>query len=105
MGMRDRSTMRQPKLAIQPIPTLELYRACPRPPQYPPNASPSSPLSRRARESVRATDPRLVHGARLLELMEAMTEGSAALSDAHAGPVVVLCAVGDRRSQGAAALL
>ncbi|PZQ45479.1 MAG: sulfurtransferase [Rhodovulum sulfidophilum] len=56
-------------------------------------------------ESVRATDPRLLPGARALEPREATTEGLAALASALAGPVVVICAEGHRRSQGAAALL
>lgn len=56
-------------------------------------------------ESVRAADPRLLPGARPLGSREATTEGLAALASALTGPVVVLCAEGHRRSQGAAALL
>ena len=60
-------------------------------------------------EPVRAADPRLVPGARPLAEAEAAPAGLAALAEtlaaSLAGPVVVICAEGHRRSQGVAAWL
>jgi rhodanese-related sulfurtransferase len=57
------------------------------------------------REAVRAMDPLILPGARLLAEAELSRETLAALAAEMAGPVVVACAEGHQRSQGTAAWL
>ena len=56
-------------------------------------------------DAIRASEPRLLPGARPLAAAEITPEGLAAVAATLAGPVVTLCAEGHRRSQGAAAVL
>ena len=56
-------------------------------------------------EPARASDPRLIPGARLLDADTATPEGLGTAAATLTGPVVTICAEGHRRSQGAAALL
>lgn len=57
------------------------------------------------RDAVRAEDPRLVPGARVLEEHDLAPRRLSALARELAGPVVVICAEGHRLSQGTAAWL
>jgi rhodanese-related sulfurtransferase len=57
------------------------------------------------REAIRASDPRLLPGARPLPEAELSPAGLAHLASGIAGPVVVVCAEGHRLSQGTAAWL
>ncbi|HBD91944.1 MAG: sulfurtransferase [Rhodobacteraceae bacterium GWE1_64_9] len=57
------------------------------------------------RDAIRAEDPRLVPGARVLEEHDLAPRRLSALARELAGPVVVICAEGHRLSQGTAAWL
>jgi len=57
------------------------------------------------RDAVRATDPRLLPGARALAETDLTPERLAAIAADLSGPVVVVCAEGHRLSQGTAAWL
>jgi len=57
------------------------------------------------REAVRAGDPRLLPGARVLAEADLSLEGLARIAAGFQGPVVVVCAEGHRLSQGTAAWL
>ena len=56
-------------------------------------------------EADRSDDRRLIPGARLLGPDALMSDGLAAVAGSLAGPAVVICTAGHRRSQGAAAML
>ena len=55
------------------------------------------------RDAVRATDPRLLPGARALTETDLTPERLAVIAAGLSGPVVVVCAEGHRLSQGTAA--
>ena len=57
------------------------------------------------RDAIRATDPRLLPGARALAETDLTPERLAAIAADLSGPVVVVCAEGHRLSQGTAAWL
>ncbi|MDP3196258.1 sulfurtransferase/chromate resistance protein [Tabrizicola sp.] len=57
------------------------------------------------RDAIRATDPRLLPGARALAETDLTPERLAAIAADLSGPVVVVCAEGHRLSQGSAAWL
>lgn len=57
------------------------------------------------RDAIRATDPRLLPGARALTETDLTPERLAAIAAYLSGPVVVVCAEGHRLSQGTAAWL
>ena len=57
------------------------------------------------RDAIRATDPRLLPGARTLAETDLTPERLAAIAADLSGPVVVVCAEGHRLSQGSAAWL
>lgn len=57
------------------------------------------------RDAIRATDPRLVPGARALTETDLTPERLAVIAAGLSGPVVVVCAEGHRLSQGTAAWL
>lgn len=57
------------------------------------------------REAIRAGDPRLLPGARALAEADLSPEGLARIAAGFQGPVVVVCAEGQRLSQGTAAWL
>lgn len=57
------------------------------------------------RDAIRATDPRLLPGARAMTETDLTPERLAAIAAGLSGPVVVVCAEGHRLSQGTAAWL